>query len=150
MFEAMIYAVLRTLGERGEWRGTVCPIAPAKVGRFWLGEGEGVDGGELKGKGGGKSARTKMAKVTLLEEWLRSEDIFRLEGRAKEVGILYLAIRKGRGKGKSGDGDKGSQIGKLDDLADCLLQAMAWIQWEQNRKVILDEGAKALDEILET
>jgi len=28
-------------------------------------------------------------------------------------------------------------IGKLDDLADCLLQAATWAKWEQNRRTIL-------------
>lgn len=34
---------------------------------------------------------------------------------------------------------------KRDDLADCLLQGMAWIQWERNRARILERGAAWAD-----
>lgn len=40
MFEAMLYAALKTLGEQGLWRGSVFPVAPAKVSKFWQGKGE--------------------------------------------------------------------------------------------------------------
>jgi len=61
-------------------------------------------------------------------------------------------LRKRRGGKRGGGKEKGrvtklADMGKLDDLADCLLQGMAWIKWEQNRKLILSKGIEALDEI---
>lgn len=38
-------------------------------------------------------------------------------------------------------------LGKLDDLADCLLQGMAWVQWERNRVRILERGLSGIEEI---
>jgi cruciform cutting endonuclease 1 len=35
-------------------------------------------------------------------------------------------------------------MGKLDDLADCLLQGMAWIEWEENKRKALEHGVQAL------
>ena len=177
MFEAMLYAVLRTLREKGGWSGSVEAVAPSKVGRFWLGEGEGaateVVDDELgeEGKGMGrtkkkkkpsKAARTKTAKIRIVEGWLAEvlgdggegevEGRFKLEGNARELGEALLRKRKGGRDvkvrqetivGNSEKGEEKVEIGKLDDLADCLLQGMAWVKWEENRRRILEMGEDA-------
>lgn len=154
MFEAMIYAVLKTLSENGTWKGFVHPIAPAKVSKFWLGDKEGA---AMEG-GGSKSAKTKTAKIDLVGRWLKGRgqgnEPFKLEGKAEVLGMAYLKKRN-RGKGVLAEqeelngGTKKAgvpvEMGKLDDLADCMLQGMAWIKWEQNRRLIMSRGLEALD-----
>jgi cruciform cutting endonuclease 1 len=55
----------------------------------------------------------------------------RIPGRRK-IGVLGVEV---------GDGEK---MGKLDDLADCLLQGMAWVKWEENKRLLLKNGVEAL------
>lgn len=152
MFEAMIYAVLKTYTELGAWRGSVYPIAPAKVSKFWLGEKEGV----AEGGKGSKSTKTKTAKIDLVGKWLEEGDDFELTGRAAEMGKAYLRKRQGEKRtvvkeehmsGSEPREREAMAIAKLDDLADCLLQCMAWIKWEENRKRIMAHGLKALGDV---
>jgi cruciform cutting endonuclease 1 len=45
---------------------------------------------------------------------------------------------------RKGEVDGEEKMGKLDDLADCLMQGMAWIEWEENKRKALEHGVEAL------
>lgn len=170
MFEAMLYAVLKTFKEQGLWMGDVYPISPAKVSKFWVGDGEveeadaaGADV-ELRGKNEKKegttkpkpkSLRTKTAKITLVHHWLSHGTTLNVGPDAQKTVMAYIAKnqRGGRvGVKRSPKGEvKGlgpkEELGKLDDLADCLLQGMGWWEWERNRRKVLQGGMGVLDEL---
>lgn len=152
MFEAMIYAVLKTFSERGFWKGVVHPIAPSKVSNFWITNKHGA----LKEGPGSKSAKTKTAKIELVADWLEEGAPFKLDGAAGQLAAAYLKKTRRAGKSPtkqkklSASKEQGvvqDSMGKLDDLADCLLQGMAWVKWEKNRRLILAKGAEALNEL---
>ena len=98
---------------------------------------------EKKKEGNKKSGRSKVAKIELVASWLREggEGGIEFMGKAKKVGRSYL---NKRGVKRGGGGE---DIGKLDDLADCLLQGMAWIRWEENRVAIVENGLEAVEEL---
>ena len=150
MFEAMIYAVLKTFSKSGFWEGDVHPIVPSKVSNFWIMGKQAT----LKEGPGSKSAKTKTAKIDLVTQWLEEGGRFQLEGAAAQLGEAYLGKKTRKGKRsfvkqKTLSGPKAMSVAqdsveKLDDLADCLLQGMAWIKWEENRRLIMAKGAEAL------
>jgi cruciform cutting endonuclease 1 len=138
MLEQAIWACLECARrDEGAGRGfEVHPVVPARVAQFWCPE---VD---REGKGGAKLI--KKLKIELLEGWCK-----RLGGTgAAEVGIegeemdlsfrgdgekmrkVFLESGK-RASRKEKDGDR---LVKRDDVADCLLQALAWTRWETNRR----------------
>lgn len=163
MLESMIYAVLRTLQEEGVWSGTVVPIAPGKVGPFWL-EGEDQNSLIEKSISGGKTeslkkvrnaklakALNKGAKIDLVRNWLASGDKVEL-GSTDVVALADAYAKKwdtkpggpkGRRAGKE-VATTATKVGKLDDLADCFLQGMAFIQWERNKQIVRTKGIEAL------
>jgi len=167
MFEAMLHAVLETLGREGRWAGEVWAVSPGKVVSF-----AGLDrGGERKEEivvvveGGKKKKKKKRGvkgvKIDVVGRWLVGGGIVGLQGQAEGMGRAFLKRWKGEGRRKAsvvvGDGKGGEDggrredgeagIGKLDDLADCLLQGVAWVKWQENKRLLLDGGVDSLDEV---
>lgn len=156
MFEAMLHAVLETLGREGRWGGEVWAVSPGKVASFWVG-GDGKEDGKVVGKKRGN----KGVKIDVVGGWLVGDDddgVVRLEGQAEGMGRAFLRRWRGVGRkrgvgvvgGKGvedGDGPEGGEavVGKLDDLADCLLQGVAWVKWQENRRLLVEGGLDSLD-----
>jgi cruciform cutting endonuclease 1 len=167
MLESMIYAILLTLREEGAWNGTVVPIAPGKVGPFWL-EGEEAtsvasEEAETVESSPASMVKTKTrnaklakalnkgAKIDLVRNWLAIGD--RVGVDSPDVEALVKAYldkwdkKPGGVKGKRSAKDAVATIekmGKLDDLADSLLQGMAFIQWEENKRIAREYGISSL------
>ncbi|KAL8861223.1 MAG: hypothetical protein Q9178_002439 [Gyalolechia marmorata] len=164
MFEAMLYATLHTYSELGMWKGEVVPVLPSKVVKYWVDglddKEEDMDMGmdtmevEEKGKGKKKGKRvsptskekSKARKMGIVRDMVKEGSGVRLEGEAKEMGNLVMGKAEGEKKKRA---DKGKGLGKFDDLADCLLQGLAWVKWEENKRLVWEKGVEALVELME-
>lgn len=163
MLESMLWACLETLQRSGGSKAAQAPevfeVSPKRVGSFWTAG----DGGELKvpdeifldlSSGGDpgllkhvKRKVEKKDKIAVVKSWLKGEGGVELafSDEVKEA-VDSFGILRGSGA-EDGDG-RGSKkrvaASKLDDLADCMLQAMAWVRWEENSRRLkrLGETAK--------
>jgi cruciform cutting endonuclease 1 len=164
MFESMLYAVLQTLKSENIWKGTVIPIMPGKVGPFWIGSESAITHERADDAGSPRRRETKTrtaktakllnkgAKIDIVKSWLEGKQMLSLGSEAELTAGAYLdkwhrlpGRRKGGNAEKLAAKDEREEMGKLDDLADCLLQGMAWIKWEDNRRRVLKTGVGALD-----
>ncbi|MCJ1438424.1 hypothetical protein MMC27_007812 [Xylographa pallens] len=137
MFEAMLHAVLHTLRTQSIWAGNVYAVEPGRVQAFWLGDKDEKSGKAKVGrvvKGPRKAKQGKEEKIRLVGRWVEEGGVVALEGKAEETGTGFVT------KGKGG-------VGKKDDLADCLVQGMAWVRWEENRRHIVEEGVGFLERL---
>ena len=146
MFESILYAVLCTLKGEGIWNGEVHAIAPGKVGPFWVGEETAEVGRTKMRKSLSAKIKNKGAKIDLVRHWLEGTEMVALgnndvEGVARRYKEKWDRSPGGRKK-DMGDGEE--KMGKLDDLADCLLQGMAWIEWEENKRMASKHGVNTL------
>ncbi|KAL2074024.1 hypothetical protein VTL71DRAFT_7802 [Oculimacula yallundae] len=161
MFESILYAVLCTLKSEGLWDGSVRSVLPGKVGPFWISEEvkEGSEvGGQESGQGKGRKKvrntasvkiKNKGAKIDLVRSWLESGDMVDLGNEevtemARRYAEKWDRVPGGRKVTRKLDGELEEKMGKLDDLADCLLQGMAWIQWEENKRSVMKYGVDVL------
>jgi cruciform cutting endonuclease 1 len=173
MLEAMFYAILHTLKMEGHWNGQVVPVAPGKVGPFWL-DSEGIDVDKLAETAASSNtslnterkrktrtaklakALNKGAKIDLVQNWLIAANRFHIDDPdVKELAVAYRkkweakpGTVKGSKRSPKTDAspvDVAEKMGKLDDLADSLLQGMAFIEWEKNKQ---QARVKGLDSLL--
>lgn len=111
-----------------------------------------------------KSQKTKSRKIALVSHWLTQPSSLiqtQPDSPAARTAHAYLSKRQS-GRSVPGSTRKKSTpaplldspessaaapLGKLDDLADCLLQGMAWIQWERNRVWIVERGLEGLEAV---
>ncbi|PKX93076.1 uncharacterized protein P174DRAFT_452317 [Aspergillus novofumigatus IBT 16806] len=165
VFEGMLYAVLHALGQAGEggaeagMRPVVLGVEPrrkkkkasAREGKKvkinmageWLRAGMG--GGEVgSGSGSGSPFRLSVADDpelralvdAYLRRWAGKSNPGRSVSRTKAEG--QVAAEDDRPVIEPPD------VRKMDDLADCLVQGVTWLEWQAMRQRILTEGSDAV------
>lgn len=75
----------------------------------------------------------KQHKVDVVRSWFLSDSEVDLEFSGDHTSSVANAFRTENSKPSVARGLAG---GKLDDLADCLLQAVAYVKWEENKQTI--------------
>ncbi|KAL8785360.1 MAG: hypothetical protein Q9213_003425 [Squamulea squamosa] len=135
MFEAMLYATLRTYSELGMWEGEVVPVLPSKVVKYWLDGREDEMEMDTEKKGGKRPSlsgkNSKMLRMGIVRDMVQNRRGVAMDAEAEET--AGLVTRRGSGK--------------FDDLADCLLQGLAWVKWEENKRLVWEKGLGVLDDL---
>ena len=144
VFEGMLYAVLKTLAEVQGDRVTVHGMDPGRVSRYWL-EGR-VD---KTGKRVGTGTEGKKSKIDLVGKSLESPSQGLVEIPTGTDGqgvnaVVDAFLTKWKGNGRRGPGVVVGGLRKLDDLADCMLQGVAWIDWQNKRREIVQQKWNAI------
>ncbi|KAK5107896.1 hypothetical protein LTR62_000555 [Meristemomyces frigidus] len=155
MLESMLWACLRTLGQQRSTdrdssdQPELHEVNPARVANFWvpakdvplrrtaaLFQDDAGEKAETLMEVVGKKTRKiqKKDKINIVRSWLEgSEDVaLTFEGEAAITARRFNGEKSTRTTTSTQDA---AGIGKLDDLADCLLQAAAWARWQENRRI---------------
>lgn len=156
--EAMMHATFRTLRECGHWDGEVVSVAPSRVGPFWLDGRSSSDadnesglaeeeGGvtvekEMRSRKRGQKAKLNMKKekIDILGNWLEEGNVVLPQNRNVEAMIqTYFERWRRTPRARKlttrigSEGGEDEVVTKIDDLADSLLQGLAWVKWEENK-----------------
>ena len=162
MLESMFWAVLKAYGTfhktggegfvNNDWgrvptRVPTKPIDPKKMNAYWMSDGRGVadgkdethveDNGQRKARALSMGRGEKAERIALARSWLRQGLSVGTPAEASKDLLLNGVARRKRGDVEKKEADE-SNINKVDDLADCLLQGVAYIEWERNKALLND------------
>ncbi|KAJ6000692.1 hypothetical protein N7481_001101 [Penicillium waksmanii] len=168
LFEAMLYAALESMKKErgGNLAGVgVYGIDPKRVVQYWGEKEPGFtiveDGGDKKRKP--TSREVKKAKIDTVARWLeaalsetessstsaaahRKIDLLGESSPPRTLAEAYLArLRTGVKRGPKVVPVL-KDLTKLDDLADCLLQGVTWVEWIRMRELVLRKGVAAIED----
>ncbi|KAK5114994.1 hypothetical protein LTR85_010032 [Meristemomyces frigidus] len=156
MLESMIWACLRTMRETRKPKKAIFPdvhpVNPASVARFWtaapdvslrppdnlLSPDHNTQNAPLANKPKRATRKVqKSEKIAVVRSWLEgvgpTEVSLDFKGEAAKTATAF-AVADGRARRKAAVAEGEAPMGKLDDLADCLLQAVTWVRWEENSR----------------
>ncbi|KAL9115518.1 MAG: hypothetical protein Q9227_000839 [Pyrenula ochraceoflavens] len=152
VFEGMLHAALQTLCQERQLKIEVSSVDPKKVVRYWLGEKATPSLRQTAArKKRASSKEVKDEKVNLVGNWLKGtenqrEHIVALNVAAQPMIAAYLEKWNGKTKGMRSV-ETSLKLSKLDDLADSLLQGLAYIEWENHRARLTACGPLALSDV---
>ncbi|KAJ5907764.1 hypothetical protein N7495_000446 [Penicillium taxi] len=169
ILEGMLHAVLYSLARErgGEMAGVIVKgVEPKRVVGYWMESGGTANvkqGDEIRKR---LTAReVKQMKIDLVGQWLsasvsadKSDTISDASVHHGKISILgdrpvqelvdaYLRKWRKERRASSSVLQVGN-IGKLDDLADCLLQGVTWLEWQTHKERLVREGEGAIESIL--
>lgn len=137
--ESMLYAVFTTLRQLGRWPdGRVEGVVARNVLEFMALQ-EKVAGVEVDGIWG-KDAQNKKVKKGIVARLLGSGQGVEVAPEVAPTSKEYLDVWEGKVRGQR----KSDSFKKLDDMADCLLQGLAFIRWQENKKKLSEGGVEAV------
>lgn len=139
--ESMLYAVFAALRALGRWPGgRVEGVVARNVLEFMVLQEKmaGVDVAEIWGK----DADNKKVKKAIVNRMLAAGEGVSVSAEVAPVAQEYLDVWNGKVRGKK----KSESFKKLDDMADCLLQGIAFIQWQENKRKLTEGGIEALED----
>ena len=156
MLESMLWASLETLRQEGQNTAfpTVHAVSPARVAQFWssaasislipptlLGEDNRQIQTMITRAISDRRKIEKKDKVDIVRSWVSgtSDVELQYDGDATRIAEAFWLNTRQSKEAMSLAG------GKLDDLADCLLQAVTWLKWQENRVVLDHLWHKAID-----
>ncbi|OQO02440.1 hypothetical protein B0A48_11967 [Cryoendolithus antarcticus] len=152
MLESMLWACFQAhnavnLSTKDYLAPSLHEVSPAMVAKFWTAGTDKElrtpsqllqDGADSTATYNASRSVDKKAKIGVARGWLKGEGgvSLQLQPEVKSVVDAFTTARRSstRKKGAEDSEAESSDVGKLDDLADCLLQGAAWVRWEENRR----------------